>query len=72
MIKTDKNINNSHFTSINKNGNTAFASSLTYKLSGSSQAIDNGDPLFPTLNGDDIEGNIRTSPYDIGCFEYIP
>lgn len=72
LIKTDRNINNSHFTTINKNGNTAFASSLTYKLSASSQAIDYGDPLFPTLNGDDLEGNIRTSPYDIGCYEYVP
>lgn len=72
LIKTDRNINNSHFTTINKNGNTAFASSLTYKLSASSQAIDYGDPLFPTINGDDLEGSIRTSSYDIGCYEYVP
>jgi hypothetical protein len=72
MIKTNKNINNSHFTNIKKNIGPSFASSLTFKLNSGSQAINFADPLFPTLNGDDLGGSVRTPLYDLGCYEYIP
>lgn len=74
IIKTTGSTNNIHYNNIRKNGNPNFVNSsgFNFKLNAGSQAINFGDPLFPVNNGNDLDGVIRSAPYDIGCYEYQP
>lgn len=74
MIKTNRATTNSHYSNIKKNTNPNFVNptEFNFKLRSSSQAISFGDPLFPVSNGDDLDGVVRSAPYDVGCYEYEP
>lgn len=72
LLRTTLPTNNNHFNSISSlNPNFNGLGSSEFRLTSSSPR-DNGDPLFPTTNGDDLAGEFRTAPSDIGCYEYIP
>lgn len=75
IIRTELNISSdAGFVSCKKNVNPSFIdqSLANYSISSTSPAIDAGSEVYLPFVGVDIDENPRSSPPDIGAFEYTP
>ncbi len=75
IIRTDLNISSdAGFVECKKNVNPSFIdqSVANYNIPSTSPAIDAGSEVYLPIVGFDINENPRSSPPDIGAFEYTP
>lgn len=71
LYKTDQPTN-SNFVGGFKNTNPLFKNSSSRKLQSNSPAIDAADSSPTLFLMEDILGEPRSNPADIGCFEFVP